>query len=211
MLHTKKIHLPRPWLNGRQTVKTNCRFCGSNTVPPEIAFGCGTRSELQSGALPGELKRLHSWYQFTDCRTRRLLQLARFQTRGCHLLCGRRGRKARWSRKVVTLMAYIILYLQPAVPNKGLAPAHHTSVLAIRSNKSTTPSPSSTSLTSATSTTSRTASTTNAMQSASRPTKRAEPALLFARHDFQVRTAQVEPLALALGVVATDHVAVRAT
>jgi hypothetical protein len=60
MLHTKKIHLPRPWLNGRQTVKTNCRFCGSNTVPPEIAFGCGTRSELQSGALPGELKRLDS-------------------------------------------------------------------------------------------------------------------------------------------------------
>jgi hypothetical protein len=29
-----------------------CRFCGSNTVPPDLM------TELQSGALPSELKRL---------------------------------------------------------------------------------------------------------------------------------------------------------
>jgi hypothetical protein len=42
-------------------IEMRCRFCGSNTVPPEIASDdTGTRSELQSGALPGELKRLAS-------------------------------------------------------------------------------------------------------------------------------------------------------
>ena len=32
-----------------------CRFCGSNTVPPDLM------TELQSGALPSELKRL-DWF-----------------------------------------------------------------------------------------------------------------------------------------------------
>jgi hypothetical protein len=36
-----------------------CRFCGSNTVPPEYSWDTGrTWSGLQSGALPDELKRL---------------------------------------------------------------------------------------------------------------------------------------------------------
>jgi hypothetical protein len=47
-----------------------CRFCGSNTVPPEIASDdTGTRSELQSGALPGELKRLIPWWADRICST----------------------------------------------------------------------------------------------------------------------------------------------
>jgi hypothetical protein len=116
---------------------------------------------------------------------------------------------------VTLLIENIIVYLSTAVfQNQGLASAsHRANILTIPSfnQQSTASSPSSAPLSSTTSTTSGTASTTNTMQSAPRSTKCTEPTLLFARHNLQVCAAQVEPFALALGVVAADHVAVRAT
>jgi hypothetical protein len=59
-----------PW----RSSQNECRFCGSNTVPPE--YSCRNkkdRSWLQSGALPDELKRLR-WDLENNCTTYSFVQ-----------------------------------------------------------------------------------------------------------------------------------------